>query len=156
MDKNIKKSQILKLYLKFQFTQKRLYIISLALILVFFTSSLISYLVEHNNQSYKLINSFALASLVTFLISLTIFGLKIGILSRTINKIKNGSPEYREKREKKKLNSMSEAEKRIYLETKKRDHEFKESFPNKTVFPYFLNFLISFLVFIIFIIVSYV
>ncbi|UWV81657.1 hypothetical protein [Mycoplasmopsis cynos] len=53
-----------------------------------------------NKLNYIFLNSIAIASIVCFVLSWLAFGLKIGLLSKTIDKIRNLPPEFQERKEK--------------------------------------------------------
>ncbi|CCP24226.1 hypothetical protein [Mycoplasmopsis cynos] len=156
MKNEFSKRKILSMYFRYQFSSKKLYIVLSSFIIVFWIIVLIYHLTNVNKLNYIFLNSIAIASIVCFVLSWLAFGLKIGLLSKTIDKIRNGSPEFQERKEKSILEKMTENEKRIYHETKIREFEYKNSFAYKTSFPYFFNCLIFTIIFTIITILSYI
>lgn len=150
------RKEIFKEYLKFQFKSKKTYLILCSFIIFYWLIVLIDFLIQHSKVSYLFVNSLSTATIINFVSSLLAFGLKIGLLNKTLGNLKNTKANLTKNSEAQKLEKMSQSEKNIYYKQKELKENYYNSFYYKTSFPYVLNLTIWFLIFMINVLVTYI
>ncbi|WP_129621881.1 hypothetical protein [Mycoplasmopsis bovirhinis] len=113
-------------------------------------------MIQHSKVSYLFVNSLSTATIINFVSSLLAFGLKIGLLNKTLGNLKNTKANLTKNSEAQKLEKMSQSEKNIYYKQKELKENYYNSFYYKTSFPYVLNLTIWFLIFMINVLVTYI